>query len=550
MLLGMKKSWVVVILSLVFVLAGVLRVSDLSFVKGVTPDEVQQGYSAYSILKTGSDEWGDFLPVFPRSFGDYRPSLYLYLTVPFVALFDLNLDSMRMASAIFGSLTVIVLFFLGKEIFGDQRVGILASLFLAIAYWHVFYSRSAWESNVAVFFFLTGILFFLKGLEKKTFLIASAIFLGVSLFGYYSFKLLTPLFVYGGSYLFRKEFRVKKGLIIFISMFSIFLVIMVGGDIFSGGSRRAEDTSIFNSENLMPLRETQIKDFSPQPLGRIINNRVAYLLSQFSQNYFGYFSTTFFVSPNRSDSSLYNLPGEWLVSIWEFLLVLLALYVLILKKFPGKLKLIPFLILIIPLPAALTRDYLHTQRVETLLFLLPLLAAFGAVFLFDFIKSRNLRLIGSLILVGLISYSLIYRIDHYIFHQFNKPLGGVHYGYDQIFDYTEKNKGDYEKIIFTKQQSEPQIFLAFYSKMDPLTFQSYSKDWKGFEKEGFKFLDMTNYNLDKYQFKNIDWDKDKRFKNRLVVGTDSELPDELKVKYQVKDPFGNVLFNAIDTNDF
>ena len=42
-------------------------------------DEASLGYNAYSLLKTGKDEYGNPWPVALRSFNDYKPALYSYL---------------------------------------------------------------------------------------------------------------------------------------------------------------------------------------------------------------------------------------------------------------------------------------------------------------------------------------------------------------------------------------------------------------------------------------------------------------------------------------
>src|SRR5260221_14138646 len=73
---------------------------------GLTPDEASLGYNAYSILKTGRDEYGTLLPVIFKSFGDYKPGLYVYLAVPAVATFGLNETAVRLPSVIAGVFTV------------------------------------------------------------------------------------------------------------------------------------------------------------------------------------------------------------------------------------------------------------------------------------------------------------------------------------------------------------------------------------------------------------------------------------------------------------
>ena len=53
-------------------------------------DEAALGYNAYSLLSTGRDEYGKSFPLSFRSFDDYKPPLYVYLTIPSVAVFGLN----------------------------------------------------------------------------------------------------------------------------------------------------------------------------------------------------------------------------------------------------------------------------------------------------------------------------------------------------------------------------------------------------------------------------------------------------------------------------
>lgn len=105
-------------LILIFILALCLRLFWLGrFPVSLNRDEAAIGWNAYSILKTGKDEWGEFLSLSFKSFGDYKMPLYIYFTVPFVALFGFSEFSVRFPSAFFGSLTVLLVYFLVKELF-------------------------------------------------------------------------------------------------------------------------------------------------------------------------------------------------------------------------------------------------------------------------------------------------------------------------------------------------------------------------------------------------------------------------------------------------
>src|SRR3990172_9037297 len=86
-------------------------------------DEAALGYNAYSLLKTGKDEYGFKLPVTFRSFDDYKPPLYPYVTVPFIALFGLNEYSVRLPSALAGIFSIIAIYLVVSFLF-NKTVGL------------------------------------------------------------------------------------------------------------------------------------------------------------------------------------------------------------------------------------------------------------------------------------------------------------------------------------------------------------------------------------------------------------------------------------------
>src|SRR3989344_3343084 len=102
----------------ILILAAILRIWQLgSLPPSLTPDEVALGYNAYSILKTGRDEYGKLLPVVFKSFGDFKPGLYVYWTVPFVAIFGLNEFGTRIPSAVAGIISVYLLYLVLQKLF-------------------------------------------------------------------------------------------------------------------------------------------------------------------------------------------------------------------------------------------------------------------------------------------------------------------------------------------------------------------------------------------------------------------------------------------------
>ncbi len=102
----------------IVLLAVALRLWHLGSVpSSMNADEIAIGYNSYSILKTGKDEYGASMPLSFRSFDDYKAPLYIYLTVPFVALLGLTDIAVRLPSAVAGIITVLFTYWLVLELF-------------------------------------------------------------------------------------------------------------------------------------------------------------------------------------------------------------------------------------------------------------------------------------------------------------------------------------------------------------------------------------------------------------------------------------------------
>ena len=123
-----RRVLVLALLLALTVLAFGLRVWDLnSTPPGLWWDEAGQGLDARDILQ------GDFRIFFPRSSG--KEPLYVYLTAPFVALWDGEPIAVRFAGALLGALTVPALFLAGKALWRENpRKGLWAGL-TAAAFW-------------------------------------------------------------------------------------------------------------------------------------------------------------------------------------------------------------------------------------------------------------------------------------------------------------------------------------------------------------------------------------------------------------------------------
>ena len=77
---------------------------------GLNQDEASVGYDAWALMNYGVDRNGYTLPVHLMAWGSGQNALYAYLSMPFIALFGLNVFSVRAVNLIFSLLTVIAVY--------------------------------------------------------------------------------------------------------------------------------------------------------------------------------------------------------------------------------------------------------------------------------------------------------------------------------------------------------------------------------------------------------------------------------------------------------
>lgn len=163
----------------------------------INQDEAFAGYNAFTLLHHGADSYGYRLPVYLTAWGSGMNALESYLMVPFVALFGLQVWSVRLPMVLVGILSLVAVYFMVRR-FSNEKTAIGAMLLLAISPWHVMLSRWALESNLAPGFVLFGIFFFVKGLSSPKFLIPAAAFYGLSLYAYATIWAVVPFIILMG----------------------------------------------------------------------------------------------------------------------------------------------------------------------------------------------------------------------------------------------------------------------------------------------------------------------------------------------------------------
>lgn len=538
-------------------------VSVANFPAGLNADEASFGYDAYSIANTGKDQWGNFLPIVLKSFGDYKSPVYSYLAIPTVKVFGLNTFATRLPNVIVGTLAVLAVYFLVLEVLklkifnsletGKWKLEIIASTLLAFNPWSVMLSRGAAEANLITFFLPFGIFLFLKGIRNHKFLIFSALSFGVSMFTYHSAKVITPLVVAGLVIIFIKDLRKNgfKKIVVPLLVFSFFLIAMFYTFSIGGGSRISE-RSITQGAILQGFDERMYalsKGQNPV-VAKIFHNKYQVILARFVSNYLQYFSPKFLVQKGVGDASYTMIPGIGVISILEFILIFGLVPLLINDRNIRKFIFALFLwLLITPLPAALASGGGYSgNRASGMLPILQIIVAFGFYGWVDVVNRINKNYVKSLIVISSIVF--IFGIFNFIKFYFKNQSTTIFkqqgYGNLQVAEWL-KNNANGRNVILSRSISEPQIFVAFANKWDPTNFQNSTKSWN-FDNLNIAWVDqIPEYSVDNYKFKSIDWVKDVDNSSLIVVRADefsgSQIPT--KIFYY---PDGTDNIYVIDTN--
>lgn len=536
-------------------LAFLLRIWNLpSYPAGFNADEAAFGYDAYSLLKTGKDQWGQTLPLALQSFGDFKLPLYSYLAIPSVAVFGLSEFSVRLPNVIFGTLSVLVTYLVVGLMFKKYTIQLFSAFLLAISPWHISLSRGAFEANLTTFLLPFGVWAFLKGLTMPRWLWGATVIFGINLFSYHSARLITPLLVAVLIFVNRQDIVGRNAPVHItaskykwpILIFLIFLLLAVYS-VFSGAGTRGADIAVFNpTDNWIAVSdrryEAVLQGF-PDGLSRLFSNKLIYTVNQFFTNYLAYFSPQFLFTQGVGEATYGLIPGQGMLYLAELPFVIFAILFFI--KNPSKnLGFILLWIALAPIPAGLTKGIgLTGSRTAIMMPAIQILSAYGGIILFQNIIRRwkglwTKRILLSCYFVILLS-SLTFFLESYIYHAPRVNAPSMSYGWQEAFKYLNTVDSGYKEIIISRSFSEPQIFIGFYKMWDPSDYQAQSKDWLRYKKEKLLFVDqLGEYHLGKYTIREIHYSEDQDLASVLLVGRPRDFPKDVSIRKTVYYPDG------------
>jgi len=480
----MRKYFTLV---LIVVLAAVLRFTLLTYnPPSLNWDEISHGYNAYSISKTGMDQWGQKFPVINfRAYGDYPTTLNLYLTIPFMVIFGLTEFAIRFPHTLLGILTVISVYFLAWGLTKRKDVSLLSAFLVAVTPWYVFTSRFVVQSNLSVFLLTTAAAFFVNRDKNKNFKLITYSLLLLTLFSYHTTRIFSPLFLLGIALIYRKTFS----WILVALFFLVTAIIYLNPNTWA----RSGVLSIINESAVSKIIEVRNKSNLPKIVNRFLYNRPVYFVSEFSKNYISYFFPGFLFLEGGSQYQ-FSVPKTGLLYLINLPFFYLGLILLFKKEY----RLLLLWLVLAPIPASLTNERLTVIRATTMLPVTEIITALGFYFLIGKI-SIKFRLFTTLIYIIIVTVSLGFYLTRYLTNYRVDYSWSWQYGYKEAVSYAKENYDKYDKIIVTKKYGEPHEFFLFFWPHDPVKYQN-DKDKIAFYQSNWWWVDR----FDKFYFVN-DW---------------------------------------------
>lgn len=488
--------------------SGIFRFADLGGnPPSLSHDEVAIGYNAYSILTTGRDEYGTRLPLLFRSFDDYKLPGMVYASVPTIALFGLNEWGVRLPSAIFGLAGVAIMFGIARLVLHSDTKASFATLMFALSPWHINFSRQSFEANGSLTFFMLGVLFLLKFRDKARNLIWAAAACAISVYFYYSVRLVLPVVLLTFAIVERKRLLANWRITLTSALVGLLLLSPLLPQIFSsGGLSRISIVSVVNDSVYLTRQQhfAEVAAQAPNPVVRLMYNRRVALGLTILENYTKNLSPKFIFLDGTGSLGLLHR--------FELPLFTVGIFALFLLPIPARFIMLAWL-LAAPLPGAFSINQPNALRTLLNAPMLSFISTLGALRIYDGLTKRYRRA-GLVIFAGFLAISLFVFSYSYFWWVPRTKSAVFGDGYRQLASYVRGVEGSYDVVHISGYYWRPYIFMLFWNSYDPGLYQN------GGTPEGFG----------KFRFTAASWDTQGiRMMNKAFI------PSELGIKNPMKE---------------
>jgi len=432
-------------------------------------DEVAFGYNAYSIAQTGKDEFGNFLPLRFESFKDFKLPVFVYFSVPFVKLLGLNELSTRLPNVVVSIFFIPLVYLILKKLFNNFNISVVGTYLIALTPWTYILSRHAHEGVIGALLMLLALYFLLdlsKGFFIKAMLLTN-LFIILAANSYHSYRMFVFFWIFWQIVLlgFYKT-KVKFNRIFFWII--LFFTILIPLSIDAGSSLNRVGNLLFTQNPGIHLR---LQEYLIEHGSTLIHNIYTQGIVDISNRYISQISPEFFlIWGDKNWRFGYQYLG--LITLVEYVFIFIGVYYLF-REHQFHRFLLLSLLLISPIPNALTWQDASLIRVYFMIFPLLFITSYGLInFLCD-IKNYRIRLLTVFGLISMYGFFLLYHWDVYLFHYPKRieVIRAWQCGYKELGQYVKNNYNKFDKFVITDRHGQPYIYLLYYLQYDPAKYQ-------------------------------------------------------------------------------
>ena len=446
----LKKYLVWILFALIIALAVFFRFYKLNALPpGLHPDEAANGLDIFRIIE--NHDWR----IIYNTNGP-REALFFYLQAIFVYFMGNTILALRMAPALFGVLSVVVIFFATKE-WANKRTALITAFFMAITPWVVIIQRDGFRASLVPLFI--GLVMFFAAKAYKTgkiiHYILAAVFLGLGFYTYTAFSMILVALLGGFAYLLvlRRDWIKSNWKKILLS-FAVFGIVMTPLLITTikdpgGSTARAGGTSFLNKE----LN-------AGKPVQTFLSGTAKTLLQY---NYAG------------DQNNRHNLSGQPLLNMFVGLMFILGLVMCIMNFTKPRYAMLLAILGAMMLPSLLTAEGLpHALRSIGTAVPVLILAGMGTNYLLyiwykTFPVNKPARLVGLWIVLILLGLTLVqsYRQYFITWAQDSKTYEAYNEGSVSIANYliADNQNGTTYFVVMGGYEANPIQYLT-HNKVD------------------------------------------------------------------------------------
>ena len=451
---------------------------------GALVDEAHFGFIAKSLLETGRDEHGVLFPLIFKGFGDDKLPAMAYFMTPFVKLLGLSIFSIRFPSVLIGTGIVFAIFALLRELKFSAKLSLFGSLIAAISPWTFVLSRFGFESNLALLLFIIGLIFFFRFQSRKNTAAAilAGIFFGSTWYTYIAYRPITIIFAaLLAVILWRTNIskKLRKSFFIFFITLAICISPLFLPGAVKSNATRLKQVGIFYDPGLV-MRVDENRTFCDMKFDRnicdIAFNKPVVLLTSLLDRWAYMLSPQYLATQGELDQPILNSAGFGQFFPAAYVLLILGLFAIVVSTLLGKGTVLTHSVLVgllvSPLPALLVGQ---PQRVRlSVLFPFALVTiVYGLQYLLQLIvRPVWQKVVVGIIFSSLIFYTGLYLTDFWSVHTIKREASYESY-LPGLFSYLNEYPIDDEnvEIVFKSFFSDPLMFYAFYTDMDPHQYQ-------------------------------------------------------------------------------